>query len=411
MKLIQKNGIDILIKNTKNTPRMAVCLYFSIDLPEKYAGVYSLFSKLLLKGTKTRSAEELADIIENNGIKTSIKCKQDYLKVSTLFLNEDFNLALEVLADILQNSTFEAFEKEVYKLKGEIVADLDSPQLKASDAFIEGIYEGHYYGNSCAKTLLDLEKIQKQDVVDVLAQIMRAKKVISIAGDFADEDKIVEYFTNNFSFMKTSDSKPEIPDVLTFAGDNGKDKIVKIAKNDAKQAQIFKGCIVGTQFSEDYPKIVVMNNILGASGLSSRLFVELRDKQGLAYTVRSALEPMRHSSLFYFYIGTEPKNIQKSLEGFKIEVKKLVDTHVLDIELTGAKENIMGRLEYFSQTNAQLASIAGYDYLMGLGLHYEEKYKEMILNVTKDDVMYVAQKYLQNPSMISVLAPEEYLNF
>ena len=136
MKLIQKDGIDILIKNTKNTPRMAVCLYFSIDLPEKFAGVYTLFSKLLLKGTKTRSAEALADIIESNGIENSVKCKQDYLKVSTLFLNEDFNLALDVLADILQNSTFEAFEKEVYKLKGEIISDLDSPQKKASDAFI-----------------------------------------------------------------------------------------------------------------------------------------------------------------------------------------------------------------------------------------------------------------------------------
>ncbi len=411
MKLIQKDGIDILIKNTKNTPRMAVCLYFSIDLPEKFAGVYTLFSKLLLKGTKTRSAEALADIIENNGIETSVKCKQDYLKVSTLFLNEDFNLALEVLADIVQNSTFEAFEKEVYKLRGEIVADLDSPQIKASDAFVENIFDGHYYGNSCSKTLLELDKIQKQDVVDVLAQIMKAKKVISIAGDFSDEDKIVEYFTKEFSFMKTFDSKSEILDVTSFAGDNGKDKIVKIAKNDAKQAQIFKGCIVGTQFSEDYPKIVVMNNILGSSGLSSRLFVELRDKQGLAYTVRSALEPMRHSSLFYFYIGTEPKNIQKSLEGFKIEAKKLMNTPVSDIELTGAKENIMGRLEYFSQTNAQLASIAGYDYIMGLGLRYEEKYKKMISNVSKDDVMNMAQKYLQNPSVISVLAPEEYLNF
>lgn len=411
MKLIQKDGIDILIKNMKNTPRMAVCLYFSIDLPEKFAGVYTLFSKLLLKGTKTRSAEVLADIIENNGIETSVKCKQDYLKISTLFLNEDFNLALEVLADIIQNSTFEAFEKEVYKLKGEIVSDLDSPQIKASDAFIEGIYNGHYYGNSCSKTLLELDKIQKQDVIDVLVQIMKAKKVISIVGDFADEDKIAEYFAKNFSFMKTFDSTSEIPDILSFAGDNGNDKIVKIAKNDAKQAQIFKGCIVGTQFNEDYPKIAVMNNILGSSGLSSRLFVELRDKQGLAYTVRSALEPMRHSTLFYFYIGTEPKNIQKSLKGFEVEAKKLMDAHVLDIELTGAKENIMGRLEYFSQTNAQLASIAGYDYIMGLGLNYEEKYRKMISDVTKDDVMQVAQKYLQSPSMISVLAPEEYLNF
>lgn len=408
MKLIQKDNIDIILQNTKNTPRMAVCTYFSLDIPEKYAGVYTLFSKLLLKGTKTRSAEDLANIIESNGIETSVKCKQDYIKVSTLFLNEDFDLALDVLSDILQNSTFENFEKEVFKLKGEIVSDLDSPQVKASDALIEKIYENHYYGNSLSKTLNDVDKIQKQDVVDVLSQIMNSKKVISIAGDFNDEEKLVDYIVKKFNFMKSSESVSKISDIPALNLPNG-DEIIKIVKNDAKQAQIFKGMIVDTQFSEDYPKIVVMNNILGSSGLSSRLFVELRDKQGLAYTVRSALEPLRHSSLFYFYIGTEPKNIEKSLEGFKIEAGKMAKDYVSDIELSGAKENILGRLEYFSQTNMQLASIAGYDYIMGLELNYEEKYKKMLNAVTKEDVLNIAQKYLLNPAVISVLAPEEYL--
>ena len=152
-----------------------------------------------------------------------------------------------------------------------------------------------------------------------------------------------------------------------------------------------------------------MNNILGSSGLSSRLFVELRDKQGLAYTVRSSLEPLRHSSLFYYYIGTEPKNIQKSLEGFIVETKKMAENLVSDVELNGAKENILGRLEYFSQTNMQLASIAGYDYIMGLGLDYEEKYREKLSLVTKEDVSKAAEKYLLNPAVISILAPEEYL--
>lgn len=408
MKLIQKDNIDIILQNTKNTPRMAVCTYFSLDIPEKFAGVYTLFSKLLLKGTKTRSAEDLANIIESNGIETSVKCKQDYIKVSTLFLNEDFDLALDVLSDILQNSTFENFEKEVFKLKGEIVSDLDSPQVKASDALIERIYGNHYYGNSLSKTLNDVDKIQKQDVIDVLAQIMNSKKVISIAGDFNDEEKLVDCIVQKFNFMKSGESVSKIPDIPALNLPNG-DEIIKIVKNDAKQAQIFKGMIVNTQFSEDYPKIVIMNNILGSSGLSSRLFVELRDKQGLAYTVRSALEPLRHSSLFYFYIGTEPKNIEKSLEGFKIEAGKMAKDYVSDIELSGAKENILGRLEYFSQTNMQLASIAGYDYIMGLGLNYEEKYKEMLNKVTKEDVLSTAQKYLLNPAAVSILAPEDYL--
>ena len=80
-----------------------------------------------------------------------------------------------------------------------------------------------------------------------------------------------------------------------------------------------------------------------------------------------------------------------------------------EVELSGAKENIMGRLEYFSQTNMQIASIAGYDYIMGLGLNYEEKYKEKLNFVVGDDISSMAKKYLFNPSMISILAPEEFL--
>ena len=114
--------------------------------------------------------------------------------------------------------------------------------------------------------------------------------------------------------------------------------------------------------------------------------------------------------MFYFYIGTEPKNIQKSLDGFRVEAKKMATDFVSDIELTGAKENILGRLEYFSQTNMQLASVAGYDYIMGFGLDYEEKYKAKLNATTKEDVLNMAEKYLLNPAVVSILAPEEYLN-
>lgn len=409
MKLIQKDGIDIILKNTKDTPRTAVCLFFSIDEPEKYAGVYSLFAKLLLKGTKTRTAEEIAEIIEANGIETSVKCKRDYLKISTLFLNEDFDLALDVIADIVQNSTFDEFEKEVFKFRGELVSDLDSPQLKAFDAFIDGIFENHYYGNSYARVLNDLDKIQKQDIIKVLDLVMNAKKVISIAGDFEDEDKVVDYFVKNFAFMKSGNSIPKIADINEYRGIEGKDRIIKIAKNDAKQAQIFQGRIVSRRCSEDYPKLCVLNNILGSSGLSSRFFVELRDKQGLAYTVRSALDYARNAALMYFYIGTEPKNIEKSLNGFKTEVQRIIDTPPSDVELLGGKENILGRLEYFSQTNIQLASTYGSDYITDCGLDFQERFKEKLVEVTMEDVSNMAKKYLQNPSVISILAPDEDL--
>ena len=92
---------------------------------------------------------------------------------------------------------------------------------------------------------------------------------------------------------------------------------VELIKEDAQQAQIIQGWIVPSIASEDYPKLMLLNVILGASGLSSRLFLELREKKGLAYTVRTSYENHSKAAVFSIYIGTEPGNIKTSIDGFK----------------------------------------------------------------------------------------------
>lgn len=411
MKLVTKNNIDILIQNNKLTPRTAICCYFLVDKPEVHSGEYSVFTKLLLQGTKTRDANKLADELEDNAIEATVKCKQDYVKVSTLFLNEDFDLALDIFSDIIENSTFQDFDKEIHKIKGEIASELDNPKSKASDAFVGEIFKGHYYENNHVKTLKEMDNIKKEDMVRILEQLKNSKKVISIAGDLENEDETVQKLCNKLVFMQKSTKECTSPecDIPKVSALN-KNIIEKIVKSDANQAQVIQGWIVDSMESEDYPKLIVLNNILGASGLSSRLFCELRDKQGLAYTVRSSYEVLKHGAIISLYIATSPKNIKKSLEGFKAELKKLQDTLVTEDELQGAKENILGRLEYFSQTNMHLASTAGYDFIMGLGTDFETRYKEMINGVTREDVMYIAKKYFDKNSVTVVLADEKHVN-
>lgn len=407
MKTYNKNGLDIIIKNNEKTPRIAICCHFLIEKAEKYSGVYSLFTKLLMQGTTTKNSTELALLLENNGIEMGIKCKQDYFCVSSLCLNEDYNLTLEIMADILSNSTFEEFEKEVHKLKGEIKSELDHPRIKATDSFIKEIFNEHYYSNSHTKTLMEIDKITKEDVVEVLGQIMNAKKAITIVGDVINPEQLADEIAQKFAFLNNTTGVDLINKITPIA----ENKLIKIAKGDVQQAQIIQGWH-GVNFTdEDYPKIIVMNNILGSSGLSSRLFVELRDKKGLAYTVRSSFEALVRGAILYFYIATDPKNIKASLNGFEIEIQKLQNTPVDEIELQGGKENVLGRLEYFSQTNNQQASTFGYDWIMGLGLQYEEKYRKMINKVSALDIQHVAQKYFSKPSVTVVLAPSENLNF
>ena len=406
MREFNKSGINILLEKQCATPRMCASFFFKVNKKEKFCGVNSLLARLLLQGTKKYSSSELALEFENECIDISSKAKQDYIKISLVFLNEDFNKAMDLVSDLILNSTFESWQKEVFKIKGEIISDLDNPRIKLTDAFTGEMFQNHHYSSTMTKVLDSIDKITFDDIKKAHIDLLNSKSSIVLVGDYQDENELLSYLENKFSFMKSTDTLDEIEDL--FKGNINKDKIIQIEKNDASQAQIIQGCIIDSFNSEKCAKISVFNNILGSSGLSSRLFVNLRDKQGLAYTVRSQYETLLHSGVFSMYIGTDPKNIQKSLDGFKNELQKLAQIPVSDEELKGAKENISGRIKYLSQNNAQIASIKGYEYMMGLGLNYNELYLDDINNVSKEDVMNIAGWILNTPKLNAIIAPKKY---
>ena len=125
-----QNDVQFIYKQNKNTPRMALCLNFSINQPEETAGIYTLMARLLLQGTKKYNSEQLANEFEKYAIDFSSELFPNYLRIKFVCLNEDFSKALELMDDILKNSTFEEFEKERTKLIGEISAELDSPGIR-----------------------------------------------------------------------------------------------------------------------------------------------------------------------------------------------------------------------------------------------------------------------------------------
>ena len=395
------NKIESVYKQNKNTPRMAFTLNIAINNPEKYAGTYSLMNRLLLQGTKKYSNTELAKVLDENAIELCTDMKQDYLRFRFVCLNEDFKLAMEILDEIINNSTFEEFDKEKEKMRGEIIADLDSARTKVSDAFIKTIYENHYYGNTYTSMLDSLDKITKEDVIDSYNKILKeGKKVAAVVGslEFPEIESLLEStigkLENNYSTEK-SVTKPE----LTSA------KRTDVIKEDAKQAQIFQGWLVPNFRDKDYPVLAVINTILGASGLSSRLFLELRDKKGLAYTVRTSCEAKDLSAVFSIYIATEPSNIDVSLAGFKEEVDKIKTIPVGAEELENAKNNIIGKQQFISETNLQQATALAYYGIMGLGFDFREKIIEKVKAVTSEQILECANKYFTDKSVVAVLHP------
>lgn len=396
-----KNKIKVCVKQNKNTPRIALAMNFSINKAENIPGVYLLMNRLLMKGTEKYSAEELSSILEENAIDFYTEMKYDYLRFRFITLNEDFELALSILSDIILNSTFKDFEKEKIKLKGEILAELDSAKVKISDLFTKNIYENHFYGHTYTKILETIDSITLDNVINSFKVILNnSQKAIAIAGDIEQENvnELLEKYIGIIPNVIENNEEFSKPEYI-------KNKYVETIKEDAQQAQIIQGWRVASIGSEDYAKLMLLNVILGASGLSSRLFLELREKKGLAYTVRSSYENHLKGSVFSIYIGTEPNNIQASINGFKDEIEKIKTILVSEEELQNAKNNIIGKQQFITETNSQQANLMAYYAISGKPFNYQKTVIENLKKVTSEELKECANKYFTDDFVLAILRP------
>lgn len=396
-----KNKIKSVYRQNKNTPRVALSLNFSICNDEKSAGIYCLMSRLLMQGTKNRTSEDLANELEENAIELCVDMKQDYLRFRLVCLNEDFNLAAELLSDVVKNPSFEEFDKEKIKMQGEMVAELDSARMKAFDNYYKNLYDGHFYGHTYTKMLEVLDNITKQDVIEAYQAILsQGEKVLSFVGDI-EFNQVESVLNAAFDGLQSNSAQKsfQTPVLSEF-------KKVEIIKEDANQAQIIQGWLMPNFYSADYPALVLMNIILGSAGLSSRLFLELREKKGLAYHVRSTYEMNEKCANLYIYIATEPKNVQICLDGFATEIEKLKNSFVGEEELESAKNNLIGKQQFVTETNAQQANQLAYYGIMNLGFDFQTKIIEKVKGVKVADIQCVAQKHFAQNSIVSVLRPK-----
>ena len=396
-----KNNIEYIYKKNDNTPRMALCLNLSVNEAEKTAGIYSLLSRLLLQGTKNYNSEELAFEFEKSAIDFSCDLYPNYLRLKFACLNEDFSKAVELMNEVITNSTFEEFEKEKVKLAGEITADLDSPRVKGMDAYCRAMFKNHYYGHSMTKIMENLDQLTKEDIIEAYNNILNnSKKSLAIVGalDKSEVLPLIEKTIGNLPASTDNNFKIEKPELNEAVE-------VENIKSDLNQAHILKGWLTQTSGEEDHAALILLNIILGASGLSSRLFLELRDKKGLAYVVRSSYETLKLAGHFAIYIATEPKNIEVSLKGFEDEIEKIKNVLVSEEELNNAKNNFAGKCAFITETNIQQAcSYAKYG-VLDLGFDYAKDLKERVNAVTPEQIQKCAQKYFNDKYVLSVVKP------
>ena len=399
------NGATLLLSPNQVNDIIAISIFSKGgEFIEPIPGTADLTASAMTKGTKKYSSLEFAQILEDNGIKIVPSVKADSFMITVLTTKNEYEKTLELLNEVINNATLDDYEIEKSRTDklNAIKKSKDIPLNIAIDNYKNLIFENTPYSISNAKLEKTLPQIQFEDVKNYYQKAFAPENVvISINGNI-NKDMTIEKFTeifNNKKGEKFDYSKYSIPSLK-----EGK-KITTSIKNLKTDWIIMGWQTSGVLDKKEYATLEVIDSLLG-SGMSSRLFKNLRDKDGLAYQLGSQYSPNVLKGAFIVYIGTNPQNLDYATKRLKEEVFRLKKEFVGTKELQDAKDKLLGHYIIGQETNLDKASTIGWFEASGRGYQFDKEYIELVNSVTESDIIEVANKYFNNNYVLSIVKPD-----
>lgn len=398
------DGATMLYTPNSSNDIIAISIYAKGgQLLDKIAGTANLTAATMMKGTKNYTSLELSQVLEDNGIKIVPSVGADAFSITVLTTKDEYDKTMELLNEVVNNAIFDDYEIE--KVKSDklsaIKTNKDVPIKQAIEEYRDMIYKNTPYSISSKVLEKNIQNIKKSDIIEYYNKIFNPKNiVISINGNI-DKDKTIQDL--NKIFEPKADSQ-------TFDYQIYDSKIPRITaprtntiKMPTETAWILLGWQTDGVLSEkDYATLQVIDSILG-TGMSSRLFKELREQEGLAYQLGTGYSPNVLRGSFMMYIGTNPATLEKSKQGLFSEIEKLKTEYVGDKELKDAKEKLIGNYVIGLETNLDKASNTGWYEASTRGYEFKEKYVDLINSVTDADIIEVANKYFNDNYIMSIV--------
>ncbi|MBU0596962.1 insulinase family protein [Patescibacteria group bacterium] len=354
-----KNKANICLIPQLDTKSVTVLVMYPVGSryeSEKMQGVSHYIEHLMFKGTKKRSStliltREIDRLGANYNAFTGKEYTGYYIKVDADYTRT----AVDILSDMLFDSKFDAREMEREKtvIVEEIKMYKDNPMMNIENIFEELLFDGCPMGRDIAGTEKHVLGYKRENVLKFRDRHYEpANMQIVVAGKITDETKecIEEYFGSrkNRKNINTAYEPAHL-------GSSQKEKRIRLQAKDTDQAQLMIGWPGFKYADKRNAASVVLNTILGGS-MSSRLFIKIRERMGLAYMVRSGADSFRDTGYVYVRVGLDPKNINKVIEVIKEEIKKMVKKGVTKRELADAKTNIHGSVVLSMEDSSSLAN-------------------------------------------------------
>lgn len=408
-KFLLSNGINLTAKTKKTNSIIAIDIGIKgSKAAETKPATAIIAAQAATKGTQNFTNTQLAEYLDENGIKLSLSSSNDVFSILIQTTKDNLEKAFYVLDEVLNKPIFA--DSEINKIKTlkiqELKAVSDNPSSYVFDEFKKLAYQGTIYGQNSKFLLDNISKVTREDVAQYYSRIIDPQNMnISVVGDI-DEDEIAQKFTSlikpnpkgtKFDYSKTSFNKfrPQ------------KNLETTIFKNEVQanwMALGFKTCDINNR--KDIAVLNVINSILG-EGMSSRLFVKLREEEGLAYTVGSTVNTNIMDGAFIAYIGTNENSIEQAKKGILEQIEILKTEMVTTSELNDAKNKIMGQFLMSLETNMDEAELYTWYSVLGRNLDAFDEYKKMIMEVSQADIIEVANKYFTKPYIFTVVKKKQ----
>lgn len=400
-----KNGLRLILKENHNVPTVVIRTAHLGGLraeTPKTNGIHGLLAQLWGKSTATLDAEAMAREVEMIAGSIQAYNGRNVTGMKADFLSEKMRDGVQLFLDALLHPRFDKqeLERERQNILEALRREEDQLASLAFKQFQQRLFPKHPYGMSLLGIAANVRRFKVGDVKRAFADNLDPRNlVISAVGDFDWETMagLLRPALESIRGRRRGFKPPKV--------DPGPTAIQTVEKTKDKfQAHLVLGFRGVSYADKDRYALDVLNNILAGQG--GRLFIELRDKMSLAYSVTSLSQEGVEPGYFGVYIATEPRKVNTAIEGILRELKKVTEELVAPEELERAQQYMVGAYEIDLQRNSTVATQLAFNEIYGIDRREWLMLPEKILRVTRQDVLKVARKILKlDRYILSVVKP------
>jgi predicted Zn-dependent peptidase len=385
------SGITVVTERMTEVRSVSAGFWFDVggrDEPDELAGTSHFLEHLLFKGTPTRSAKDIADTFDAVGGDINAFTGKEYTCFYSRVIDDDLQMALDVLCDMMTSSVLDPNELESERrvILEEIAMHEDAPDELVHDLFQRSMWGTHNLGRPVLGFNETISKVTRDQVMEYWNSGYSPRNLVVAAAGHVDHDALVDKVEELFS---RSDGQKTIRTGPPPASNSG----VSVHRRPTEQAHIVVGTVGLARNHPDRHALAVLDTVLGG-GMSSRLFQEVREKRGLAYSVYSYRSLFSDTGTFAVYAGTTPQNSQTVIDIIMSEVGSILTEGITEAELQRAKGHVKGALVLSAEDPGSRMNRLGKQQLTTGEILSVDELIERFERIEMEDVRRVAESLL-----------------